>query len=394
MIELHFYPSPNGLKIAMMLEECGLPYRIVEVDILRGAQFAPEFLRISPNNRIPAIVDTAAEGGPLSVFESGAILQYLAEKSGQLLPADPRGRYEVLQWLYWQVGGLGPMAGQAHHFRAFAAEVVPYGIKRYTDEVNRLYGVMDRRLADRPYLAGEYSIADIACWPWIVPHERQGQSLADFPHVRRWFEAIRERPAVRRAYEKGHERMADAEAYKFLYGQTAQSVENRSRERLTMTDLILHSYDASPFTQRALKLLAIKGLEWRSVTTPMMPPKDDLLALTGGYRGTPVLQIGADVYIDSQRIAAELEARFPQPTYVSRRQCGARTRRRQMGRRVLSRRPALRDRRDQQCMAARIPARSPGLVSRHRFCRVRRRACPHAVACECRVRRGAAGGRA
>jgi GST-like protein len=231
MIELHFYPSPNGLKIAMMLEECGLPYRIVEVDILRGAQFAPEFLRISPNNRIPAIVDTAAEGGPLSVFESGAILQYLAEKSGQLLPANPRGRYDVLQWLYWQVGGLGPMAGQAHHFRAFAAEVVPYGIKRYTDEVNRLYGVMDRRLADRPYLAGEYSIADIACWPWIVPHERQGQSLGDFPHVRRWFDAIRERPAVRRAYEKGHERMADAEAYKFLYGQTAQSVENRSRER-------------------------------------------------------------------------------------------------------------------------------------------------------------------
>jgi GST-like protein len=231
MIELHFYPSPNGLKIAMMLEECGLPYRIVEVDILRGAQFAPDFLRISPNNRIPAIVDTAAEGGPLSVFESGAILQYLAEKSGQLLPAGPRGRYEVLQWLYWQVGGLGPMAGQAHHFRAFAAEVVPYGIKRYTDEVNRLYGVMDRKLADRPYLAGEYSIADIACWPWIVPHERQGQSLADFPHVQRWFEAIRERPAVRRAYEKGHERMADAEAYQFLYGQTAQSVENRSRER-------------------------------------------------------------------------------------------------------------------------------------------------------------------
>jgi len=231
MIELYFYPSPNGLKIAMMLEECGLPYRIVEVDILRGAQFAPEFLRISPNNRIPAIVDTAAEGGSLSVFESGAILQYLAEKSGQLLPPDPRGRYEVLQWLYWQVGGLGPMAGQAHHFRAFASEVVPYGIKRYTDEVNRLYGVMDRRLADRPYLAGEYSIADIACWPWIVPHERQGQALADFPNIERWFTAIRDRPAVHRAYEKGHERMADAEAYKYLYGQTAKSVDNRSRKQ-------------------------------------------------------------------------------------------------------------------------------------------------------------------
>lgn len=231
MIDLYFYPSPNGLKIAMMLEECGLPYRIVEVDILRGAQFAPEFLRISPNNRIPAIVDTAAPGGPVSVFESGAILQYLADKSGQLLPSDPRGRYDVLQWLYWQVGGLGPMAGQAHHFRAFAPEVVPYGIKRYTDEVNRLYGVMDRRLADRPFLAGEYSIADIACWPWIVPHERQGQALTDFPQVQRWFEVIRERPAVRRAYEKGHERMADAEAYKFLYGQTARSVDSRSREQ-------------------------------------------------------------------------------------------------------------------------------------------------------------------
>lgn len=230
MIDVHFYPSPNGLKILMLLEECGLPYRIVEVNILRGAQFEPDFLRISPNNRIPAIVDHAAPGGPLSVFESGAILQYLAEKSGQLLPRDLHGRYEVLQWLYWQVAGLGPMAGQAHHFRAFAPERIPYGIKRYTDEVNRLYGVLQRRLAGREYIAGDYSIADIACWPWIVPHERQGQSLEDFPDVKRWFEAVRDRPATKRAYEKGHERSADPEAYQFLYGQTSASVEQRRRE--------------------------------------------------------------------------------------------------------------------------------------------------------------------
>lgn len=230
MIDLHFFPSPNGLKIAMMLEEVALPYRIVEVDILRGAQFEPEFLRISPNNRIPAIVDQDAEGGPLAVFESGAILQYLAEKSGRLLPRDLHGRFEVLQWLFWQVAGLGPIAGQAHHFRAVASEVVPYGIKRYTDEVNRLYGVMNRRLADRDYLAREYSIADVACWPWIVPHARQGQALEDFPNIQRWFEKIRERPAVRRAYERGHERMADAEAYAYLYGQTAASLEQRSKD--------------------------------------------------------------------------------------------------------------------------------------------------------------------
>jgi len=230
MIDVYFYPSPNGLKVPMMLEECGLPYRIVEVNILRGAQFEPDFLRIGPNNRIPVIVDHDAPGGPLSIFESGAILQYLAEKSGCLLPADVRGRYAVLQWVYWQVAGLGPMAGQAHHFRAFAPEKIPYAIKRYTDEVNRLYGVLQRQLAGREYIAGDYSIADIACWPWIVPHERQGQSLDDFPDVKRWFEAVRSRPATQRAYEKGHERMADAEAYKFLYGQTSQSVNDRSRE--------------------------------------------------------------------------------------------------------------------------------------------------------------------
>jgi GST-like protein len=230
MIDVHFFPSPNGLKIPMMLEECGLPYRLVEVDILRGAQFEPAFLRISPNNRIPAIVDHEAAGGPLAIFESGAILQYLAEKSGQLLPADLHGRYEVLQWLCWQVAGLGPMAGQAHHFRQFAPEKIPYGIKRYTDEANRLYGVLDRRLDGREYIAGGYSIADVACFPWIVHHEWQGQSLADFPALRRWFDAVRDRPATRRAYEQGHVRMADAAAYRFLYGQTAQSVGQQRQE--------------------------------------------------------------------------------------------------------------------------------------------------------------------
>jgi GST-like protein len=230
MIELHFYPSPNGIKIPMMLEECGLPYRIVEVNILRGAQFEPDFMRISPNNRIPAIVDLDAPGGPLPIFESGAILQYLAETSGRLLPHDVRGRYAVLQWVYWQVAGLGPMAGQAHHFRMFAREQVPYGVRRYTDEMNRLYGVLERQLHGRPYIAGEYSIADIACFPWIVHHEWQGQSLDDFPAVRSWFEAVRDRPATRRAYDVGHVRMADAEAYRFLYGQTAGSVERQREE--------------------------------------------------------------------------------------------------------------------------------------------------------------------
>ena len=230
MIEVHFFPSPNGLKVPMMLEECGLPYRLVDVDILRGAQFAPEFLEISPNNRVPAIVDLDAPGGPLPVFESGAILQYLAEKSGRLLPHDVRGRYDVLPWVYWQVAGLGPMAGQAHHFRMFAKEKVEYGIQRYTDEMNRLYGVLQRRLAGREYIAGDYSIADIACFPWIVHHEWQGQSLADFPELERWFGAVRDRPATRRAYANGHVRMADAEAYRFLYGQTAQAVEQQRKE--------------------------------------------------------------------------------------------------------------------------------------------------------------------
>ena len=222
MIELYYFPSPNGLKIAIMLEECGLPYQVVPVDIGSGEQFRPEYLALNPNNKIPTILDQ--ETGT-SVFESGAILIYLAEKSKQFLPKTSDERIEVLSWLFWQAGGLGPMAGQAHHFRAFATEDVPYGIERYTNEVNRLYGVMDRRLSNMEFLAGEYSIADIACWPWIVSHERQGQNLDDFRNVKRWFEAIRERPAVIRGFALGHEQMVDQESYEFLYGQTAARVK-------------------------------------------------------------------------------------------------------------------------------------------------------------------------
>lgn len=231
MIDLYFYPSPNGMKVAIMLEECGLDYRLVFVDITRGGQFEPAFLAISPNNKIPALVDHDAPGGPLALFESGAILAWLGEKTGRFLPADVHGRYAVLKWLFWQVGGLGPMAGQAHHFRAFASEQVPYGIKRYTDEVNRLYGVMNRALDEREFLAGDYSIADMAAWPWVKPHERQGQRLEDFPNVKRWFEAVAARPAVRRALELGNERHADRESYRHLYGQTAAMVEQSAAQR-------------------------------------------------------------------------------------------------------------------------------------------------------------------
>ncbi len=227
MLDLYFYPSPNGLKITIMLEECGLPYRIRFVDITRGAQFDPAFVRISPNNKIPALVEEAAAGGPVSLFESGAILQYLAERSGRFLPAGAAVRYRCLAWLFWQVGGLGPMAGQAHHFRAFAPEKVPYAIRRYTDEVNRLYGVLDTALADSEWLAGDYSIADMACYPWIVPHERQGQDLGDFPHIKRWYHEIAARPATVRAYARSREvntqPTVTEEARKILFGQTAQS---------------------------------------------------------------------------------------------------------------------------------------------------------------------------
>ncbi len=225
MIELYFFPSPNGLKIAIMLEECGLPYEVKPVNIGRGEQFHPDYLAINPNNKIPAIVDRDTG---IPVFESGAILLYLAEKAGRFLPTTPAERMHCLSWLFWQVGGLGPMAGQAHHFRAFASEEVPYGIKRYTDECNRLYGVLDRQLATHECLAGEYSIADMACWPWVAPHERQGQDLGDFVHVQRWFETLRERPAVQRALKLGQEKMMDREGYRFLYGQTAAMVDEQA----------------------------------------------------------------------------------------------------------------------------------------------------------------------
>src|SRR5580692_10419779 len=200
-IALYYWPTPNGWKISIALEELKLPYVLKAVNIGKGEQFEPSFLKISPNNRMPAIVDFDGPGGnPISVFESGAILQYLGRKTGKFYPTDQRKRVEVDEWLFWQMGGLGPMAGQAVHFRRYAPEQIPYALARYTDEVNRLYGVMNMRLAKREYLAGRYSIADIACVGWVRLAERQGQDLAQFPHLLRWFETIRARPAVKRAF--------------------------------------------------------------------------------------------------------------------------------------------------------------------------------------------------
>ncbi|MCR4541578.1 glutathione S-transferase N-terminal domain-containing protein [Pseudomonas sp. 18.1.10] len=204
MIDLYYWTTPNGHKVSLFLEEAGLPYAVHPINIGQGDQFKPDFLKIAPNNRIPAIVDhnPGDDGAPISLFESGAILLYLAEKTGQFIAKDLRGRQETLQWLFWQMGGLGPMAGQNHHFSQFAPEKIPYAIKRYVDETARLYGVLDRRLADRAFVAGEdYSIADMAIYPWIVSHKWQSQRLEDFPHVQRWFNSIKERPATVRAYE-------------------------------------------------------------------------------------------------------------------------------------------------------------------------------------------------
>ncbi|WP_334655652.1 glutathione binding-like protein [Sphingomonas panaciterrae] len=230
MIDLHYWPTPNGHKITLFLEETGLPYRIIPVNIGTGEQFKPDFLKIAPNNRMPAIVDhEPADGGaPISVFESGAILLYLAEKTGRFGGDTMRARAEVNQWLMWQMGGLGPMLGQNHHFRNYAPEKVPYAINRYLNETNRLYGVLDRRLADRPFVAGDdYTIADMASYPWILP-EAQGQDLSEFPNIARWHAAIKARPATERAYAKGKEiqpapaPMSD-EAKKVLFGQTANT---------------------------------------------------------------------------------------------------------------------------------------------------------------------------
>jgi GST-like protein len=230
MIDLYYWTTPNGHKITIFLEESGLPHVIKPVNISRGEQFAPEFLHISPNNRIPAIVDHAPadRGEPLALFESGAILQYLAEKTGRFLPADLRGRWECLQWLYWQMAGLGPMAGQTHHFRVYATEKIPYAIDRYVRETGRLYAVLNRRLADREWIAGPYTIADMACYPWIRP-ERQGQNLEEFPHLKRWHAAVALRPAVARAYAiaakfSTQPAVSDEESRRILFGQSKDTV--------------------------------------------------------------------------------------------------------------------------------------------------------------------------
>ena len=231
MIDLHYWPTPNGHKVTLFLEEAGLPYAIKPVNIGAGDQFRPDFLAIAPNNRMPAIVDHApVDGGePVALFESGAILLYLAEKTGRFIAQDLRGRAEVLQWLFWQMGGLGPMLGQNHHFSQYAPEKIPYAVDRYVKETNRLYGVLDRRLADREFVAGaDYSIADMAAYPWIVPHEKQGQTLSDFPHLARWFTAIAERPGTKAAYARApevnpdHGKTMSEDAKRVMFGQTAK----------------------------------------------------------------------------------------------------------------------------------------------------------------------------
>src|ERR1700756_1257908 len=233
MIDVYYWTTPNGHKVTIFLEEAGLEYKIIPINIGKGEQFKADFLGVSPNNRIPAIVDhEPADGGkPISVFESGAILVYLADKIGKFIPKDLRARTAALEWLFWQMVGLGPMSGQNNHFAHYAVEKLPYAIDRYRNEVNRLYGVLDRRLADRPYLAGDYSIADMASYPWVVPHERQGQKIADFPNLKRWLDTIAVRPAVVRAYalvkevnpSQGGIRTAEERA--ILFGQTAASVK-------------------------------------------------------------------------------------------------------------------------------------------------------------------------
>jgi GST-like protein len=228
-IELYYWPTPNGFKVSIMLEECGLPYTMVPVNISKGEQFKPEFLKISPNNRMPAIVDPDGPGGrPISIFESGAILQYLGRKTGKFYPKDERARVEVEQWLFWQMGGVGPMAGQVHHFRNYAIETLTYAINRYVNEVNRLYGVMNIRLKDREFIAGKYSIADMALVGWVNGWERQGQNINEFPNLRRWLETVKARPAVKRGMALGLELrqgidMKDPKVQAVLFGQRART---------------------------------------------------------------------------------------------------------------------------------------------------------------------------
>jgi GSH-dependent disulfide-bond oxidoreductase len=228
-IELYYWATPNGFKISIMLEECGLPYTMIPVNISKGEQFKPDFLKISPNNRMPAIVDPDGPGGrPISIFESGAILQYLGRKTGKFYPRDERARVEVDQWLFWQMGGIGPMAGQVHHFRNYAVETLTYAINRYVNEVNRLYGVMNLRLKDREFIAGKYSIADMAIVGWANGWERQGQDINEFPNLRRWLETMKARPAVKRGMALGLELrqgidMKDPKVQAVLFGQRARA---------------------------------------------------------------------------------------------------------------------------------------------------------------------------
>ncbi|MEO8891260.1 MAG: glutathione binding-like protein [Coleofasciculaceae cyanobacterium] len=233
MIELYYWTTPNGHKITMFLEEVGLPYQVIPINIGAGDQFKPEFLKISPNNRIPAIIDPEPlDGGQaISVFESGAILLYLAEKTGQFISTDLRERVEVLQWLFWQMGGLGPMAGQNHHFSQYAPEKIDYAINRYVNETGRLYSVLNKQLSAHEFVAGKaYSIADIASYPWIVPHQTQNQNLDDFPNLKRWFEMIQARPATIRAYAKAEEfknqSISIEDSRALLFNQSANTVQN------------------------------------------------------------------------------------------------------------------------------------------------------------------------
>lgn len=235
MIDLYYWSTPNGHKITIFLEEAGLTYKVIPVNIGKGDQFKDDFLAIAPNNRIPALVDHAPKSGgkPISVFESGAMLMYLAEKTGRFLSDDLAVRYDAIQWVFWQMGGLGPMAGQNHHFRNYAQEKITYAIDRYVNETNRLYGVLNKRLADRKFIAGDYSIADMASYPWIVPYKNQSQDINDFPHLKRWLETIAERPAVKRAYEIakevnpnfGQPPIRTEEERKLLFGQTSAVVK-------------------------------------------------------------------------------------------------------------------------------------------------------------------------
>ena len=227
-IALYYWPTPNGFKISIMLEECKLPYTMIPVNISAGEQFKPDFLKISPNNRMPAIVDPDGPGGrSISIFESGAILQYLGRKTGKFYPTDERARVKVDQWLFWQMGGLGPMAGQLNHFKHYARETLPYAIKRYEDEVNRLYGVMNKELAGNEFLAGKYSIADMACVGWVNLWRRQGQDIDEFPNLKRWLEAVKARPAVQRGMALGLELrkgidMKDPKVQGVLFGQRSR----------------------------------------------------------------------------------------------------------------------------------------------------------------------------